>query len=132
MIPCSVHYNSTTADSDLAKASLFNKYFFWVFTTPLIHPDPPNNCDDPNMLSEFNISDAKVLDALLNLDTTKAMGSLFFKDVYQPLSHLFSLTFQCSYFPTEWNIHKVIPIFKSGDPTLAKNYRLISLLSNSS
>ena len=73
MISCSVRYNSTTTDSDLAKASFFNKYFFSVFATPLIHPDPPINCDDPNMLSEFNISDAEVLDALLNLD--KAMGS---------------------------------------------------------
>jgi len=27
---------------------------------------------------------------------------------YSPLSHLFSLTLQCSYLPTEWKIHKVM------------------------
>ena len=37
-------------------------------------PVPPNDIDHPNMLSEFNISDSEVLNVLLNLDTTKAMG----------------------------------------------------------
>ena len=67
-----------------------------VFTMPPIHPDPPNNCDNPNMLSGFNISDAEVLDALLNLDTTKAMGSmefhlLLFKDVLQYTTNLLAI-----------------------------------------
>ena len=48
------------------------------------------------MLSEFNISDAEVLDALLNLDTTKAMGSmefhlLLFKDVLQSSTNLLAI-----------------------------------------
>ena len=34
--------------------------------------------------------------------------------------------------PSKWKIHKIIPVFKSGDPTSVKNYRPISLLSNTS
>ena len=32
--------------------------------------------------------------------------------------------------PSSWRIHKIVPIFKSGDASLVKNYRPISLLSN--
>jgi len=82
------------------------------------------------------IHPAEVIDALLNLDTTKAMGSDGIPSIvlqrcatvlYQPLSHLFNLTLQCCYLPTEWKIHKVantnLQIWWS------KNYRPISLLS---
>ena len=140
-IPCSLYYNSTVANSDLDKASLFNKYFYSVFTTPSCHPAPPDDNDDSNMLSELTISDADVLNVLLNLDTTKAMGSDGIPSIvlqrcatalYQPLTHLFNLTLQFSYLPSEWKVHKIIPIFKSGDPTSVKNYRPISLLSNTS
>jgi len=52
--------------------------------------------------------------------------------LYQPLHHLFSLTLKHGCLPTDWKIHKIVPIFKSGDPSLVKNYRPISLLSNTS
>ena len=123
MIPYSLHYNSTTADTDLAKASLLTSISFQCLPyhwSILIHP-------------------AEALDVLLNLDTTKAMGSDGIPSIvlqrcatvlYWPLSHLFSLTLhQCSYLPTEWKIHKVIPIFKSGDPrtTIQFHYSAIIL-----
>ena len=94
-----------------------------------------------NMLSEFNIADSEVLNVLLNLDTTKAMGPDGIPPVvlqrcatalYQPLCYLFNLTLQFSYLPRDWKVHKIVPIFKSGDPTSVKNYRPISLLSNTS
>jgi len=53
--------------------------------------------DDSDMLSELNISDAEVLNALLNLGATKAMGSDGILSIvlqrcaialYQPLSKL--------------------------------------------
>ena len=33
-------------------------------------------------------------------------------------------------YPADWKIHKIIPVFKSGDRSLIINYRPISLLSN--
>ena len=50
--------------------------------------------------------------------------------LYKPLHHLFSLTLKYGYLPRDWKIHKIIPVFKSGDPTQVKNYQPISLLSN--
>ena len=43
--------------------------------------------------------------------------------------HLFSLSLSQHYLPKDWRIHQIRPIFKSGDKTLVKNYRPISLLS---
>ena len=50
--------------------------------------------------------------------------------LYRPLHYLFCLTVKYGYLPSEWKIHKIIPIFKSGNRTQVKNYRPISLLSN--
>jgi len=55
-----------SADSDLAKASLFNVYFYSVFTESSNHPLPPDVIDHPSMMiSELNISDDEVLNVLL-------------------------------------------------------------------
>ena len=140
-IPCAVNYNSISANSDLAKASLFNEYFILILlvTQASSHPIPPSDIDHPNMLSSLNISDDEVLNVLLNLDTTKAMGPDGIPPIvlqrcalalYQPLCYLFNLTLQFSYLPSDWKIHKIIPIFKSGNPTSVKNYHPISLLCN--
>jgi len=42
------------------------------------------------------------------------------------------LTVKYGYLPNEWKIHKIIPIFKSGNRVLVKNYHPISLLSTTS
>ena len=48
--------------------------------------------------------------------------------LYLPIHHLFSLCISQHKFPEEWNIHRITPIFKSGDKSNVKNYRPISLL----
>ena len=82
-----------------------------------------------------------VLDHILNelslLDTSKAMGidnisPKILKHcapaLYLPIHHLFSLSLSSQRLPSEWCLHSIIPIFKSGDRTSVKNYRPISLL----
>lgn len=140
-IPCSVYHDSICANSDVAKASLFNEYFYSVFTKATSHPSPPNDFNNPSAITELIISDDEVLNVLLNLDISKATGPDGIPPIvlqrcalalYQPLCYLFNLSLQFSYLPSEWKIHKIIPVFKSGDPTSVKNYRPISLLSNTS
>ena len=48
--------------------------------------------------------------------------------LYQPLHYIFSLSLSQCYLPLEWHTHLIKPIFKSGDKSLIKNYRPISLL----
>ena len=45
------------------------------------------------------------------------------------LCKLFSLSLSTGYFPTEWKCSSITPVYKSGDESLASNYRPISLLS---
>ena len=45
-----------------------------------------------------------------------------------PLTHIIKLSIAQRYFPDEWKLAKVIPIFKDGDPQDIQNYRPISVL----
>ena len=42
---------------------------------------------------------------------------------------IFNNILTLEYFPEQWSIGSVIPIFKSGDKNVANNYRGITLLS---
>ena len=44
------------------------------------------------------------------------------------LTHIINLSIAQGYFPDEWKVAKVIPIFKDGDPQDIQNYRPISVL----
>ena len=45
-----------------------------------------------------------------------------------PLTHLINVSIKCSFVPKSWKTAKMVPIFKSGDPSQPTNYRPISLL----
>ena len=71
------------------------------------------------------------------LDATKAMGidnipNQVLKScaatLTRPIYHIFQQCVNQSLIPSEWKIHKIIPIFKSGDKSSVKNCRPISLL----
>lgn len=47
-----------------------------------------------------------------------------------PVCHLFNLSLQTGYIPSQLKLAKVIPIYKSSDKHLFTNYRPISLLSS--
>ena len=89
----------------------------------------------------INITVANVYEALISLDINKFAG---FDDIApvvlqscaealcEPLHDLFTLSLRYAVVPSSWKIHKVVPIFKPGDPNSVKNYHPFSLLSNSS
>ena len=48
--------------------------------------------------------------------------------LYSVLHHLFRLCLDQSYIPSDWRMHLITPILKSGDKSQVTNYRPISLL----
>ena len=94
-----------------------------------------------NTLSSISIDEADVYYVLTLLDPNKAVGldeigprvlRSCAAVLTRPLYHLFSISIRYAVIPDWWKIHKVIPIFKSGDCSSVKCYRPISLLSNTS
>ena len=94
---------------------------------------------DVELLQPFDISELDVYNAVINLDPSKALGidgispkvlKYCGESLVQPLCHLYNLSLTTSVIPTEWKIHRIIPIFKSGNRSLISNYRPISLLCN--
>ena len=88
-------------------------------------------------LSEISISELDEFRALSSLNPTKAGGIdgigprvLKFCAValYQPIHYLFTLSLSQHCIPEEWRVHRITPIYKSGDRSSVKNYRPISLL----
>ena len=140
-IPSTMYHNFTTFDCDNDKANAFNNYFYSIFNNTSTDLPPSFNSYCPASLCHITITEADVYEALVSLDTSKAMGpdgippillSKCASVLYKPLHYLFNLTLKFGYLPCEWKVHKIIPVFKSGDPTHINNYRPISLLSNTS
>ena len=86
------------------------------------------------LLSSINITIPDVYEALTSLDIEKSCGidRIAPRVLYncagplcEPLHHLFSMSLRRG-------THKVIPTFKVGDQCSVRNYRPISLLSNTS
>jgi len=46
----------------------------------------------------------------------------------EPLHYLFSKSLEQQILPSEWRLHSITPIYKSGDRASVTNYRPISLL----
>ena len=117
---------------------MFNTYFHSVMTrSDFALPSP---CDLP--VSDFSlvnitILDSEVYDALISLDETKAMGidgipPIILKHcalaLYKPFHQLFLLCLKQGCLLSEWKVHRITPVPKSGDLTSVKNYRPITLL----
>ena len=139
VLPSSLYLDDTVAVSDLDKASLFNQYFYSVFTRSTFQLPSFSELKMPtSSLSDINFSELDVFRVLRSLDVSKAMGCDGISPkilkhcalaLYQPFHHLFSLSISQSYLPIEWRTHLIKPIFKSGDKNSVRNYRPISLLS---
>jgi len=140
-LPATIHFDSNVASTDTDKANLFNSYFYSVFSNSSSPSFVDILSESPHPLNSIEFTE-EVYHALTTLDPDKALGIdtthlEFYKPVLQLFENLFTIySHYCLYsyghIPTEWKIHKIIPLFKAGDPSSVKNYRPISFLSNTS
>ena len=108
--------------------------------TPREEQIEANHIESPTMVQELDqeITRLEVDKAMQKLKKDKASGIdevsaeilLHSKDKIQPyLCKIFNKIFETGYFPIQWGIATIIPLFKKGDRDLCDNYRGISLLS---
>ena len=138
VLPPQVHADSTSADTDTSKAELFNQYFYSVFThSDFPMPDPMDMHVPVDSLNLINFTEQEVFDALINLNPNKASGidniaPVVLKNCAHALTisahHLFTISIKSGSIPSEWKIHKITSVYKSGNKTSVTNYRPISLL----
>ena len=142
-IPHAVHHKSITYNTPTDKARAFNDYFNSIFTrrTAAAAPNTTLDCDTfpspPNHISQVTITSEDVCSALSHLEVNKAMGhdrippyllKNFAPPLLEPITLLFNQCLVNMRIPIDWKIHKICPIYKSGDKTNISNYRPISLL----
>ena len=109
------------------KAKLVNETNFKTFLnnsiTQSIVLDPPQPNEIYNIINSFNINKACGYDNISSFFLR--MGGEILAPI---LSVCFSRAFDLGIFPSIFKIAKVVPIFKSGNKQIVKNYRSISLL----
>ena len=130
----------TSIKSDSAKADLFNRYFYSVFTD--------EDCSDlsslgksnklSSIIQSINFTTQDVFQELSQLNPNKACGPdlltpLLLKKsaelICESLCKLFNQSMSMGSLPKDWTSANVVPVYKKGDRRIAANYRPISLTS---
>ena len=133
-------HNGLHANTSYEKAQILNNLFVSNFNTAIA---PLSESPEIPILpsSEFPYdllcSVTEVTHLLQALDTKKATGpdgiaAVMLKEVATQIApsitRLFNLSLSTGCLPSEWKYSNIVPIPKSNDPTVASNYRPISLL----
>ena len=120
------------------KANIFNSFFSkqcsLIETGSVL---PPEQFLTNLRLENLDFDENKI-EALINsLNINKAHGwddvstrmvRICGKSLVKPLSYIFNLSLQSGTFPSQWKKGNVVPVYKKGDKSIAKNYRPVSLL----
>ena len=141
-IPCLIK-DEIKYESNIEKCEILNDYF--VMQTKLnfeMEPSLPELIPRSiKYLSDIVVTNSDVLNILKSLNVTKAngpdnIGNLILKQnaevLSEPITLLINNSLRKSVFPSEWKKANVTPVFKKGSRQDYKNYRPISLLSNTS
>ena len=133
-IPEVLKHNNSISSHNLAKANMFNKYFYEQFSNGSSYTIDIDFTDD-NLL-DIDFSCTRIKSLLDNVNTNKAPGpdgihGFVLKNCSRslciPLSILFKLIYNTGMIPHEWRTANITPVHKKGDKTLISNYRPISL-----
>ncbi len=130
--------NDTFVMDFTAKAEIFNDHFIQQCTTIDTGSElPPISVPNVPQLTEFSISDEKILNIIRSLNPNKAHGwdeisvrMIKICDValLPPLKLLFESCMRHGVFPEVWKKANVVPIHKKNSKNSKQNYRPISLL----
>ena len=121
-----------------AKAEIFNDYFIQQCTTIDTGSElPPTLVPNAPLLTDFSISDEKILNIIRSLNPNKAHGwddisvrmiRICDDALLLPLTLIFESCMSQGVFPEVWKQANVVPIHKKNSKNLKQNYRPISLL----
>lgn len=134
-------FGSLTEDKK-SIAEILNRHFNSVFVSePKNQPIPSFNLRTNEKLSLIQVDPIIVENILKKLDSNKSIGVdgvhphvlKECSDIWStPLAIIFKKSLNSGQFPSPWLKANVTPLFKSGNPSIASNYRPISLTSISS
>ena len=133
-IPEVMKLNNNISSNNLAKANMFNKYFFDQFSNKSTHDIDIDFTKDDMFNIDFNCTRVKQL--LDNINVNKAPGpdgihGCALKNcsdsLCRPVSIIFKLIYNTGILPAEWKSANIVPIHKKGDKDRISNYRPISL-----
>ena len=120
------------------KAQIFNDFFILQCTTIDTGSEIPQDIPlTTTLISDFAISDEKILNILRSLNPNKAHGwdeisvrmiKLSDDAVVLPLKIIFTNCLRRGLFPEIWKHANVVPVHKKNEKNLKGNYRPISLL----
>ena len=144
-IPDVIHHEGQSYKTSLDKANCFNNFFNNVATKLTSGLPPPPNCETKENLTDCMldipaVSHLMVSGVIKNLKNVKGTGLddipmklvkiLGKSEVFvNALTKLIDASFDSGVFPSSWKSAKVVPVFKSGDPSDVDNYRPISVLN---
>ncbi|CAB4018957.1 Hypothetical predicted protein, partial [Paramuricea clavata] len=121
------------------KANLLNSFFHSVFSPAQATTTTSNlPFSSDTALSNIQLTENEVFKALDGLDPSKACGpagipgkvlKMTANIIAPSLCYIYNLSLSQGVVPACWKLANVSPVFKKDDPTLASNYRPISLLS---
>ena len=136
--------DNTLSDDPKVISELLLHQYNKVFSVPLathaisdpvsfFNPAPQTNC-----LSSISVNDKLIVDVIKELSCNSAAGPdgvpvALLKnasvELAKPLNILFNHSINMGHVPSTWKEAAIVPIYKGGDRSLAKNYRPISLTS---
>ena len=120
------------------KAQIFNNHFILQCTTIDTGSEiPRNNPVNATLLTEFHLSDEKILKIIRSLNPNKAHGwdeisarmiKMCDSALIVPSKIIFANCLSKGIFPDIWKHANVVPVHKKNEKNLKGNYRPISLL----
>ena len=136
---CFINNNYVTDSLQVANA--FNNFFVSIGSllakkikcdvNPLLYVD--NNV---NSIATFEVTSNRVRNVILSLNNSSSghdelppfVAKFCIEEFIEPLTYMINESLRTGICPSELKIARVVPIFKSDDPSLLTNYRPISVI----